>query len=209
MDTELKRRELLTMKYPTAIAEVISRVEALGFVARGTSLYRKSADSRVDQLVFIQSGRSHLAGKFTVAMGAFLPSVHEIEWAEKPPKFPDITKCQIQTRLSEFAGAGDIWWSSNQAATILELEHAIETEIPRFFGAWGEATAMLDSWARLKDRTKLRVSDFAIAAILHEEHRDRDAIALLETMFVRLQDTRKDVKMIKSFASKLGLELSV
>ena len=57
----------------------------------------------MDQLVFIQSGGSHLAGKFTVAMGAFLPSVHEIEWAEKSPKFPDITKCQIQTRLSEFA----------------------------------------------------------------------------------------------------------
>jgi hypothetical protein len=68
---------------------------------------------------------------------------------------------------------------------------------------------MLDSWARLKDRTKLRVSDFAIAAMLHEELRDRDAIALLETMYVRLQDTRKDVKMIKSFASKLGLNLSV
>jgi hypothetical protein len=129
------------MKYPTAIAEVISRVEALGFVVRGTSIYRKSADSRVDQLVFIQSGRSHLAGKFTVAMGAFLPAVHEIEWAEKSPKFPDITKCQIQTRLSEFAGAGDIWWSSNHAAaTILELEPAIQTEIPRFFAEWGEAT---------------------------------------------------------------------
>jgi hypothetical protein len=73
------------MKDPTAIAEVISRVEALGFVARGTSLSRKSKDSRMDQLVFIQSGGSHLAGKFTVAMGAFLPSVHEIEWAEKSP----------------------------------------------------------------------------------------------------------------------------
>jgi Domain of unknown function (DUF4304) len=209
MDTELKRAEILTMKYAMAVAEVISRVEALGFVPRGTSLYRKSPDSRVEQLVFIQSGRSHLAGKFTVAMGAFLPSVHEIEWAEKSPKFPDITKCQIQTRLSEFAGAGDIWWSSNHAATILELEPAIQTEIPRFFAEWGEVPAMLDSWARLRDRTKLRVSDFAIAAILHEEHRDRDAIALLETMYIRLQDTGKDVKMIKSFASKLGLNLSV
>jgi hypothetical protein len=197
------------MKYPTAIASVISRVETLGFASRGTSLYRKSGDGRVDQLVFIQPGRSHLAGKFTVAIGAFLRSVHEIEWAEKPPKFPDITKCQIQTRLSEFAGAGDIWWNSNDAATVLELEAAIQTEIPRFFAEWGEATAMLESWRNLKDRTKLRVSDFAIAAILHEEQRDGDAIALLETMYVRLQDTRKDVKMIKTFASKLGLNLSV
>ena len=45
--------------------------------------------------------------------------------------------------------------------------------------------------------------------MLHEEHRNRDAIALLETMYVHLQDTRKDVEMIKSFASKLGLNLSV
>lgn len=195
------------MKYPAAVAEVISRVEVLGFVSRGTSLYRKSADSSVDQLVFIQSGRGHLVGKFTVAMGAFLRSVHETEWAEESPKFPDITKCQIQTRLSEFAGAGDIWWRSNDAATIRELEPAIQLEIPKFFAEWGERPAILESWANLKDRTKLRVSEFAIAAILHEEQRDRDASELLEAMCVRAQETGKDVSLIKSFASKLGLNL--
>jgi hypothetical protein len=77
-------------------------------------------------------------------------------------------------------------------ATILELEPAIQTEIPRFFAEWGEATAMLDSWAGLTDRTKLRVSDFAIAAMLHGEHRNRDAIALLETMSAHLQDRHEE-----------------
>jgi hypothetical protein len=51
---------------------------------------------------------------------------------------------------------------------------------------------MLDSWAGLTDRTKLRVSDFAIAAMLHGEHRNRDAIALLETMSAHLQDRHEE-----------------
>lgn len=199
------------MKTPVAIAEVTKIIKGLGFSVKGTCLYRTSRDERVIQTVFVQPGRTHLAGKFTIAMGSFLPTTYQLRRSQTPPQFPDISKCQIVSRLSSFAGAGDIWWDSNSSETAGELAPSIQSEIPRFFEQWGEVAAILGSWRAggALHLSRVRVSEFAIAALLHEEHMDAEAQLVLENMYTSLQGTGKDIVLIKEFANKLGIALNV
>jgi hypothetical protein len=199
------------MKTPAAISEVIKIIRPFGFSPKGTCLYKKSSDQRVVQMVFVQAGRTHLAGKFTIVLGAFLPSVYQVRRSQSPPPFPDISKCQIVSRLPIFAGGKDTWWDSGSPETAIQLAPTIQTEVPRFFAQWGEVSSILQSWQRAREETeqlRVRISDFAIAALLHEEHRDEDAQQLLEKMHADLQDTQKDLSLIHDFAHKLGLSLN-
>lgn len=199
------------MKNPAAIAEVIKIIRSLGFSLKGTCLYKKSRDERVVQVVFVQPGKTHLAGKFTVVLGAFLPAVYQLRRSQPPPPFPDISRCQIVSRLPIFAGGEDTWWNSSSSEVAAELAPMIQAEVPRFFEQWGEVSAILQSWrpGEETDRSRVRVSEFAIAALLHEEHRDGDAQRLLERMYVNLQGTQKDLSLIHEFAHKLGLSLNM
>lgn len=198
------------MKNPAAIANIIQSIRSLGFSPKGTCLYRKSGDARVVQMVFVQPGKTHLAGKFTVVLGAFLPSVYQLRRSEPAPPSPNIAQCQIESRLPIFAGGKDTWWDSGSSETAAELTPVIQAQVPRFLEQWGEVQAILHSWqAGQAERSRVRVSEFAIAALLHEEHRDEDARRLLERMHVNLQGTQKDLSLIDEFAHKLGLSLNV
>ncbi|HET8891810.1 MAG TPA: DUF4304 domain-containing protein [Candidatus Angelobacter sp.] len=198
------------MKNPAAVSEVIKIIRPFGFSPKGTCLYKKSSDQRVVQMVFVQPGRTHLAGKFTIVLGVFLPSVYQVRRSQSPPPFPDISKCQIVSRLSIFAGGEDTWWDSGSQETARQLAPTIQAEVPRFFERWGEISAILQSWQTVekKERLRVRISDFAIAALLHEEHRDEDARQVLERMHADLQDTQKDLSLIHEFAHRLGLSLN-
>lgn len=198
------------MKNPAAIAEVIKIIRSLGFSPKGTCLYRKSGDERVVQMVFVQPGKGHLAGKFTIVMGAVVPSVYQLLWLQPPSPFPHISNCQMVSRLPKFAGGKDTWWDSGSSETAAELMPVIQAQVPRFFERWGEVSAILQSWQVLEEaeRLQVRISKFAIAALLHEEHRDEDARHLLEKMHADLQGTQKDLSQIHEFANKLGLSLN-
>jgi hypothetical protein len=200
------------MKNPVAITEIIQIIRSLGFSPKGTCLYKTSADQRVIQMVFVQPGRTHLAGKFTIGLGSFLPSVYQVRRSQSPPPFPDISKCQIVCRLPIFAGGEDTWWNSNSPGIAAELLPVIQTHVPHFFEQWGEVSSILQSWQRAGDETerlRVRVSEFSIAALLHEEHRDEDARRVLEKMYVNLQGTQKDLSLIHEFAHKLGFSLNI
>ena len=200
------------MKNPAAINEVINIIRPFGFSPRGTCLYKKSSDQRVVQMVFVQPGRTHLAGKFTIVLGAFLPSVYQVRRSQSPPPFPDISKCQIVSRLPVFAGGEDTWWDSGSPETAMQLVPTIQAEVPRFFAQWGEVSLILQSWQRAGGETeelRARVSEFSIAALLHEEHRDQEARQVLEGMYLSLQGTQKDLSLIHKFAHKLGFDLNI
>lgn len=132
--------------------------------------------------------------------------------SQSPPPFPDISKCQIVSRLPIFAGGEDTWWDSGSPETAIQLLPTIQAEVPRFFAKWGEASSILQSWQQRAgegtDQLRTRVSEFSIAALLHEEHRDEDARHLLEKMHADLQGTQKDLSLIHEFAHKLGLSLN-
>lgn len=200
------------MKTTVAIAEVVKNVRSFGFSAKGSRFYKKSNDQRIVQMVYVQSGRSHLTGKFTVVLGSFLPSVHQVHQSQlPPPQFPHISECQIECRLPIFAGGEDTWWDSDSPEIAAELAPMVQVEVPRFFAEWGEVSSILQSWQRAVEETerlRVRVSKFAIAVLLHEEHRDEDARRVLEKMYVDFQGTQKNLSLIHEFAHKLGLSLN-
>ena len=94
----------------------------------------------------------------------------------------------------------------------MQLVPTIQAEVPRFFAQWGEVSLILQSWQRAGGETeelRARVSEFSIAALLHEEHRDQEARQVLEGMYLSLQGTQKDLSLIHKFAHKLGFDLNI
>jgi hypothetical protein len=196
------------MKARLALDGVIALVQGLGFKARGATLYRsRNGAEEIVHVVYIQSGRGHLEGKFTISMGVFVPAVFRLEKAIDPPRFPHIYDCQIGTRISAFAGAGDIWWPSDDVKTLTDLEPAIHMDVPRFFGAWGERRAVLDRWKEgLPARSVVTVSPLAIAAFLCEEGCKQEAAQLLSAEF-RGRSTATAANRVRQFARRLQLSL--
>lgn len=199
------------MKAHVAIDGVISIVGELGFKAKGATLHRRWPEANIVHVVYVQSGRGAYEGKFTINMGVFIPSVFQLARTKEPPRLPHIYDCQIETRISAFAGAGDIWWLSDDPRTLADLEPAIRADLPRFFEAWGSPPAILERWkAGLPKRSVVIVSPAAIAAFLHEQHRDEEAVAALEHECARFREKGKaPPQWIIDVASKLGLDLRI
>lgn len=195
------------MKAHLALDGVIVLVEELGFKARGTTLHQSAKDGEIVQVVYVQSGRGHLEGKFTINMGVFVPTVFRLEMVIAPPRFPHIYDCQIGTRISAFAGVGDIWWPSDDAQTLADLGPAIRTDLPRFFAAWGEPCAILDRWKEgLPARSVVTVSPFLIAAFLCEQSRCEEAAQLLGVE-LRGKTTATAANRVREFARRLSISL--
>lgn len=197
------------MKSHVALDGVLSLVRELGFKAKGTTLHRSGTDCTTIHVVYVQSGRGHLEGKFTVGMGVFVPGVFQLEKGEEPAQFPQIYDCQIGTRISAFAGAGDIWWPSDDPETLAALHPAIRGDLPRFFVAWGQRSAILDRWEEgLPAPSVVSVSPLLIAALLCEENRREEALSLLRAEY-HGRGTTTAAKRVKEFALRLGLTLGL
>jgi hypothetical protein len=198
------------MKSHVAIDGVAALVKQFGFTARGTAFYRSTARDEIIHIVYVQSGRGPYEGEFTISMGVFAPSVFRLTQVKEPPRFPNISDCQIETRISTFAGAGDLWWASDDPRTLVDLEPAIRTDLPRFFEAWGSPSAIVERWAEgLPKRSVVMVSPAAVAVFLHEQHRNEEAAEVLRTEYLWFCEKRTPPRWITDVALKLGLDLRV
>ena len=200
-----------SMKSHVAIDGVIALVKELGFKAKGTTLNRPGAEGKTIHVVYLQSGLRFLAGKFTIEMGVFLPSVYPLElWAKgkEAPVFPRITDCQVRARISQFTGAGDVWWTSDDPKCLPDLEASIRIELPRFFAVWGEPPAILENWrAAGPTPLKERVSPLAAAVLLHNEGRDEESAALLKELCLSSKAKAISPDYWLDVALKLGLDM--
>jgi len=199
------------MKPHVAIDGVIAIVRELGFKAKGTTLHRAGPEGKGIHVVYVQSGRGPYEGKFTINMGVFIPSVFQLARSKEPPRSPHIYDCQVETRISAFVGAGDIWWPSNAPQTLVDLEPAIRADLTRFFEAWGSPSAILERWREgFPKRSVVMVSPAAVTAFLHEQHRDEEAAEVLKTEYLWfLEKGKAPPSWITDVALKLGLELKV
>jgi hypothetical protein len=188
-------------------SELLDMLRTMGFKGRGPALYRESTGARVVHVVVVQAGRSYLEGKFTIELGAFVPSAYQLHRSQPAPARPPIEKCQVRARLAQFDGGPDMWWPSDEPRVPAALALAVQTAIPRFFDQWGEVTSILGSFAAATHGHVVRVSQFAIAALLHEQGRDDQAGRVLQVMYESLLGTRKDIAQIEGFAGKLGIPL--
>lgn len=201
------------MKSHVAIDGVIALVKELGFRARGKTLNRPGPGGIAVHVVFVQSGRRSLAGRFTIEMGVFLPSVYPLETRAKGkevPRFPRITDCQIRARIPQFAGANDIWWPSDDPQSLADLEGTIRTVVPRFFAAWGEPSAILENWRA--EHATLRTQSFsplAVAVLLHNEGCDEEVATVLKEVCLKLEARSLFPDFFIDAASKLGLDVKV
>jgi hypothetical protein len=188
-------------------SELLDMLRTMRFKGRGPTLYRESIDARVVHVVVVQAGRSHLQGKFTIELGAFLPSVYELHRSQPAPTRPPIEKCQVRARLAQFDGGPDTWWRFDEPRVPAALALAVHSAIPRFFDHWGDVTSILGSCAAATHGHVVRVSRFAVAALLHEERRDEEARRVLQVMYESFLGERKDIAQIERFAGKLGIHL--
>ena len=114
-----------------------------GFRARSGTFYRTHQAISID-VVNLQAGTGHLAGKETVNLGVYIPEVARLLAPSGVKNLPKEYECQIRIRLSRLAYGDDRWFDRSLSTTPREISSLIAKCAMPFFAEFPslEAIAM-------------------------------------------------------------------
>jgi Domain of unknown function (DUF4304) len=177
----------------------------MGFSVSGATFHRAN-DAQFVEVVNLQAGLRHLAGKSAVNLGIYIPEVklllgksRTIEEA-RANVTPFETECMIRVRLSTLVFGKDIWYDHNdpiadRTVTALLLKHGLP-----WFRRLGTLQAMA---AELKKVSRPLLVGWGYQAAILKAARDT---AGARSFLSQLRDV--DPVDVRVFASSIGIEMT-
>ena len=180
-------------------------LEPMGFKVSGTTFHRVN-DVQFVEVVNLQPGLRHLAGKSAVNLGIYIPEVklllgtsRTIEEA-RANVTPRETECMIRQRLSMLVFGKDIWYDHNDPIADLTVSGLLLNHGLPWFRRLGTLQAMA---AELKTVPRPLLVGWGYHAAILKAAGDS---AGAQSFLAQLRDV--DPVNVRVFASSIGIEMS-
>lgn len=180
-------------------------LEPTGFKVSDTTFHRVN-DAQFVEVVNLQAGLRHLAGKSAVNLGIYIPEVKlllgkscTIEEA-RANVTPRETECMIRQRLSTLVFGKDIWYDHNDPIAHLTVSGLLLNHGLPWFGRLGTLQAIA---AELKKGRRPLLAGWGYHAAILKAAGDA---AGARSFLAQLRDV--DSVNVKVFASSIGIKMS-
>lgn len=177
----------------------------MGFKVSGTTFHRVN-DAQLVEVVNLQAGLRHLAGKSAVNLGIYIPEVKlllrkssTIEEA-RANVTPRVTECMVRKRLSTLVFGKDVWYDHNDPIADLTVSGLLLKHALPWFGRLGTLQAIA---AELKNGRGPLLAGWGYHAAILTAVGD---VAGARSYLAQLHDV--DSVTVKVFASSIGIKMT-
>lgn len=180
-------------------------LEPMGFKVSGTTFHRVN-DAQIVEVVNLQAGLRHLAGKSAVNLGIYIPEVNlllgkssTIEEA-RANVTPRETECMIRQRLSTLVFGKDIWHDNNDPIADMTVSGLLLKHGLPWFGRLGTLQAIA---AELKKGRRPLLTGWGYHAAILRAAGDTDGA---QSFLAQLRDV--DPVNVRVFAFSIGIKMT-